>query len=70
MSGDVLDFKAEELEEFIQRYMELDRGGAAAEGYFFRYFRGQGSGSINMRLRTSWIRRTRTGSGIHCLRRF
>lgn len=34
MSGDILDFEPEELEEFIQKYMELDRGGQQPNGIF------------------------------------
>lgn len=34
MSGDIFDFEAEELEEFIQKYMELDRGVQRPKGIF------------------------------------
>lgn len=34
MSGDILDFEADELEEFIQKYMELDRGVQQPTGIF------------------------------------
>lgn len=34
MSGDILDFEADELEAFIQKYMELDRGVQQPKGIF------------------------------------
>lgn len=34
MSEDIFDFEAEELEEFIQKYMELDRGVQQPKGIF------------------------------------
>lgn len=34
MSDDILDFEADELEEFIQKYMQLDREVQQQDGIF------------------------------------
>lgn len=52
MSGDILDFEADELEEFIQKYMEFDRG-VQNPKESFRYFRVRGRDSTNTRSSTS-----------------